>query len=831
VLKHRKRISIFTLTIFMLTLLFAGLTPTFAAAKTAPGSAPAAQAPASSSSDKDGRPNRVSPEGDAVKNSISQGPKLNAKIIPTLEKLEVYNGETKLADYTNPGALNEITVPKDCSAVGLFLDPKVDLGAYIIFPERTDTIIVEADSSWAKHEYSINHDSDTIITNLTIPSNFAMPGPVAWKEPGEKLNVTITLINNDAGLEWGDSDQFKVYTLKVHRADLELYLDEESAPIAADREILMSDKNHTLKAVYGPEGVSYDYEWTVEALAGSQDCVSTPPASGSEYIVDPNPDQAGTAKVTVKLKQGSTVLAQDSCIIHVGKIDIWVEEEDPDFYRNGRYEASFGYSSTFPRGVSVNIPATGDLLENVLDCRGNANNFWGSGEAISGVQPAVFEPGVHHNEFRVKYFEGAQIWFVAFENTKSYAVANTFQSIRLDRKCKIMGLDEEFTLNATPSFEGNNKALVNCEYQREINWQVLWETDEGVVDLHTRPNSFTCQVEAGKPGWAVVMVSIKDDEIEKPNEQYEKRPCIRKFDLCLVTVMDNRTLTLDQEQLTLKKGRVAQLNALIDYEELQFGGSYDNSFLVPENWNEVKWGFVAQDNEGRPYIVDSSELGTLTASGQNMTLGEFKALGKGATTVVAYLGYNFFSERAFKKPDIPKEFVSEVETLCRDFKLYLDWIPEDRYDTCLINIKSSRRPEEEPKKVTTSPPVTPPPTVLETLDVTITVGSNQALVNDQQVTLSGNTLLIGEDRAMVDYGDISKLIPGVAVAWDWQTQAVTFTKGDKSVTMKLDEIPANFDVPFMNIGGRLVVPVRYVGGFFGATVDWIGNTLVVHMYK
>ena len=69
------------------------------------------------------------------------------------------------------------------------------------------------------------------------------------------------------------------------------------------------------------------------------------------------------------------------------------------------------------------------------------------------------------------------------------------------------------------------------------------------------------------------------------------------------------------------------------------------------------------------------------------------------------------------------------------------------------------------------------------------------------------------------------------MAWDWKTQSVTFTKGEQSLTMKLNEIPSDFDVPFINLGGRLVVPVRYVGNLIGATVDWNGITLVVHMYK
>ena len=148
-----------------------------------------------------------------------------------------------------------------------------------------------------------------------------------------------------------------------------------------------------------------------------------------------------------------------------------------------------------------------------------------------------------------------------------------------------------------------------------------------------------------------------------------------------------------------------------------------------------------------------------------------------------------------------------------------------------VRIRSRNRPQEpEPVSETVTPPPPAPPAI-ETLDVTITVGNQVALVNGAEVTLDNNPLLIGLSRVMVDYADMAKLIPGLEVVWDWQTLSVVFRKDEKELKMVLDEIPADFDVPFMNIGGRLVVPVRYVGDFFGATVEWIGDTLVVHMYK
>ena len=312
-----------------------------------------------------------------------------------------------------------------------------------------------------------------------------------------------------------------------------------------------------------------------------------------------------------------------------------------------------------------------------------------------------------------------------------------------------------------------------------------------------------------EPGDNIITIRVGDKKWSYHHGWYD---CDVLTVTLTITKPINYKITLDKDELTIRRGRQAELNAQV--VEIGRVGSF-----MPECDNRlpvVNWGFVLQDEAQNEYVIPISNLLSLSSSGEINNKALLAAKSRGKATVIAYLGNNYINTN-----HIPQV---EQETL------YLDEIPADLYDTCEVTINSKKRvdplePEPEPLPDLTAPPA------IETLDVTITIGSEFALVNGEQVTLTNNPLLIGEDRAMVDYADMVKLIPGLEVVWDWQTLSVTFSKDGKELKMILDEIPAGFDVPFMNIAGRLVVPVRYVGNFYGATVDWIGDTLVVHMYK
>ena len=71
---------------------------------------------------------------------------------------------------------------------------------------------------------------------------------------------------------------------------------------------------------------------------------------------------------------------------------------------------------------------------------------------------------------------------------------------------------------------------------------------------------------------------------------------------------------------------------------------------------------------------------------------------------------------------------------------------------------------------------------------------------------------------------------GAEVDWNGDTQTVTATKGDTSVSLTINNTTAakngeavTLDVPAKIIGGRTLVPVRFVSDCFGVDVKWDGT--------
>ncbi|MDX9871265.1 MAG: stalk domain-containing protein [Clostridia bacterium] len=811
-LKHKKSISVLTLAVFLLTLLLAGVSPVLA--KDAPGVPPPAQTTETPSVGDTGRPNSISPEGDAVKNSIGQGPVLNGLLTPWLESMTVYYGSVELLSDNLPVALsNQIVVPKAYESITLNTDP-IDLMI-------TDRV-----------EISTNVPDSTMVsyTNPHTLKNFTTSTPINLNPAGESTEITIKLINNKDLLGGKKTQE---YTLTVHRAKVELSLDCDNN-IITDDYLLMSDKNHPLHAMTGPDGIDYDYKWSVE---GSTTSINTPPTNPEKdtFVVNPRPYNEGVVVVTVEVRpKGSDpeaeAFATDTIEIHVGRIDVFVYGK-PELQKNGEYVATFGYESTFD--VPVTIPF------------GNGNSFTNPLVYAPGSdpRPTIFASGTYNEVFTVRYLD-SKTWYVNFECYDSWAKAGTYKTVELD--CPVfMELSDPFILTATADTFTKYKDYESPVEpqgwlrQCEVVWEVVYGKD--VVRIPTNnTNELTCEVTAKKPGIAIVKVSV-DDGSGRKEKAYS---CI--------TVLDDRTLEIvdaNRNPLnTLSIGRGSAGTAYAEISDADFDLIHEpvpmlNKFGVPGDWKQVKWGFVAENSRGWDFVTETSNIVKLdTASSSsnpfNRTndIATLTGLASGTVTVIAYLDNNLFSWphwlEAFSEIGLTEQ---EFSSRWPSYKQYLACIPEDRYDLLEVSVRNKRRTitEEEIKPAPKSAP--PAPAALETLDVTLTVGSDLAMVNGEQVNLAGPTLLIdklfGEDRAMVDYGDISKILPGVEAAWDWSTQSVTFTKGEQSLTMKLNEIPPDFDVPFMDMGGRLVVPIRYVGNFFGATVDWFGDTLVVHMYK
>lgn len=335
--------------------------------------------------------------------------------------------------------------------------------------------------------------------------------------------------------------------------------------------------------------------------------------------------------------------------------------------------------------------------------------------------------------------------------------------------------------------------------------QYIWhvEPDEGtetvvyIEDVGMYEGNYTGIVWGTNIGKANVYATVTIDDVVYTTNKIQ------------VIVSDSRTIQVDPHDMTLKKKRdpgtiTANINWPI-YDDSNANKAFQgiaNSMSIDiqntKNGTYIKNEDDGVDwyNYGVTWSTDRPDLVDLDTSGDFNKICKVIPKNKGSATVTATLA-------------------------------------NGESDSCVVQIKSTKKRviEDEPTPAPAALPELLAAPEIETLEVTITVGSNQAIVNGEQLTLAGNTLLIGEDRAMVDYADIAKLIPGVEVVWDWKALSVTFTKDGKVLTMVLDQVPADFDTPFMNLEGRMVVPVRYVGNFFGASVDWIGDTLVVHIYK
>jgi hypothetical protein len=75
---------------------------------------------------------------------------------------------------------------------------------------------------------------------------------------------------------------------------------------------------------------------------------------------------------------------------------------------------------------------------------------------------------------------------------------------------------------------------------------------------------------------------------------------------------------------------------------------------------------------------------------------------------------------------------------------------------------------------------------------------------------------------------------GAEVAWDQETKTVTAVKGDRSVSVTIDNKSAvvngksvTLDVPATLVDSRTLVPLRFVSEALGASVDWDQETSTV----
>ncbi len=93
--------------------------------------------------------------------------------------------------------------------------------------------------------------------------------------------------------------------------------------------------------------------------------------------------------------------------------------------------------------------------------------------------------------------------------------------------------------------------------------------------------------------------------------------------------------------------------------------------------------------------------------------------------------------------------------------------------------------------------------------------------------------VIENDRTLVPLRAIFEALDA-QVTWDGETRTVSAAKGDRSVSLTIDDVNATvngaaevLDVPAKIINDRTMVPVRFIAQSFGADVDWNPDTRTV----
>ncbi|MEW6388814.1 MAG: copper amine oxidase N-terminal domain-containing protein, partial [Thermodesulfobacteriota bacterium] len=111
-------------------------------------------------------------------------------------------------------------------------------------------------------------------------------------------------------------------------------------------------------------------------------------------------------------------------------------------------------------------------------------------------------------------------------------------------------------------------------------------------------------------------------------------------------------------------------------------------------------------------------------------------------------------------------------------------------------------------------------------------GGITVLLNDHPLSFDQPPVIVN-DRTMVPLRAIFQAL-GAEVNWDGATQTVTATRGDTVIILVIGS-PAAFkdgqavtlDQPALLMGGRTMVPVRFVSEALGAEVNWDDATQTV----
>jgi hypothetical protein len=128
--------------------------------------------------------------------------------------------------------------------------------------------------------------------------------------------------------------------------------------------------------------------------------------------------------------------------------------------------------------------------------------------------------------------------------------------------------------------------------------------------------------------------------------------------------------------------------------------------------------------------------------------------------------------------------------------------------------------------------------VYERTTIIMTIDSQDWTKNSEAMEALEVPAMIIAGRTMVPLRAIVEDGLGVEPDWDPITKSITITIGDDQISMVINDpiayvnaVPVELDAPPTIIGGRTLVPVRFIAESFGFEVFWVAATRTVTLVR
>ncbi len=127
----------------------------------------------------------------------------------------------------------------------------------------------------------------------------------------------------------------------------------------------------------------------------------------------------------------------------------------------------------------------------------------------------------------------------------------------------------------------------------------------------------------------------------------------------------------------------------------------------------------------------------------------------------------------------------------------------------------------------------------EDLTIRLKIDSPLMLVNNEEKSIdeNGTSPVIVNSRTLLPVRAVVEEIGG-SVEWDADTKTVGLQSGDNNIKLEIDNTtaylnnePYTLDTPPAIIGGRTMLPIRFIAESFGLEVNWNGEEQTVTIVK